>query len=217
MSTRPKYSVVPPSFASENKHHSIQVPGCKDKLLHQLGQVKKSLETKPQPSRLYACSKAAAGIFEGCPLPEKPSFAHLSECMHAPSVTERSAAGDAHRLHLPLPAALRCFPGDSLLSGTRARQQGSLARRWRGRNGVKKEGEEKMETQIRVHLWKLEGAEKPWLGLQIRSESWKWEKWRRNGLVKKLELAEEGTWVWGLGGGSCCLKDKRKSYWRHSE
>lgn len=81
---------------------------------------------------------------------------------------------------------------------------------WRrgGGEAIAWKKKENMEAQIFVPLWKLEGGEKLWLGLQIRSESWKWENWSRNGLAKKSELGEEGTWIWGLGGGFCCLKGK---------
>lgn len=73
-----------------------------------------------------------------------------------------------------------------------------------------KRKEKRRWTQIQVHLWKLERGHKLWLGLQIRSENWKWEQCGRNGLVEKSELGEEGTWVWGLEGGYCGLNDKRK-------
>lgn len=68
--------------------------------------LKRVWNTPAQPNRLYACSKAAAGIFEGSFFPKKTlirSSLWMHACMHCPwAAPECNAAGDAHRLHLPL-------------------------------------------------------------------------------------------------------------------
>lgn len=178
----------------------------------------KTVCKKPQPDRLYVCSKAAAASLKVLSFLENLNLP--SPCLNAPS-TSSNWVQRCWRCTQPAPSLPGCptlLPErlnycQSLGPGSKASWHGN------GGEGMGWKGNEKRKWRHKLRCtsgsWK--GGEKLWLGFQVRSESWKWEIWGRNDLAKKLELREEGTWVWGLGGGSCCLKDKRKAYWGHSE